>query len=372
MKKLLVFLIAISVFAAGGCRLNKKIVEFSDDAFRKNINQALQKDEFAEITENDLEKIKELRIIGKYCSINSQNYEDAYTNVFNGDPMYGNINKGKIISLSDIKNFINLEVLEVSYNDIEDGYIEFANPEKIKIIKLTRSLVNIKNLDFIKELNNVETLILDQNHIEDINALGGKNSIKYLDLEGNYISDITALSSLDNIEYLNLTSNLIQDITVLKGLRNIKTLELALTRDGWPVTPKNNIDNLESIKYLINLENLNLRYQGSEKDIDFSFISHLSKLKILDLYACMTSDITFLENLHDIEYLNLQNNKLTNVDSLAGLVNLKELNLANNKPLNNINGIKNLRNIEILNIQHLPNLINKTFLSYMGIKEIKE
>ena len=84
----------------------------------------------------------------------------------------------------------------------------------------------ISNLSGIENLINLQSLDLDFNQIKDISALRGLTNLKYLNLCFTQISEISALKGLTNLQTLGLYFNQIKDISALKGLTNLQTLDL--------------------------------------------------------------------------------------------------------------------------------------------------
>jgi len=83
---------------------------------------------------------------------------------------------------------------------------------------------DIKILEGIQCLYNLNDLSLRQNNISDISPLSNLTNLKGLGLEDNNISDISPLSNLTNLEWLNLWDNNISDISPLSNLTNLEYL----------------------------------------------------------------------------------------------------------------------------------------------------
>lgn len=144
--------------------------------------------------------------------------------------------------------------------------------------------------------------------------------VKKLNLDGLISNDVTSINGikwLTNLEELDLSNNGIDNIDFASGAKNLKRL----------IVNNNNIQTLEKLKQHINLEYLNIS-NNLIKDLDY--VHRFTKLKYLDISSNGISDITNVGNLINIESLFLNNNKLTVFkDALSALNNLKELGLGN-------------------------------------------
>ena len=154
--------------------------------------------------------------------------------------------KDKIINFND-ENFKEI-LIECKVDSNNDGEISIKEMENLKELNIPSSYFggkkinnmqeihyayNLKelfigsnvlkgNIDFLKNLNNLEILYIDrENKIKDITSLSNLINLKTLDLSGNQIEDITPLSNLTNLKSLNLSENKIKDITSLKNLDNL-------------------------------------------------------------------------------------------------------------------------------------------------------
>lgn len=83
----------------------------------------------------------------------------------------------------------------------------------------------------------------------------------------------------------------------------------------------------------------------------FSSLKQLSKLKKLQIFNCLISELAFLEEMSTLETLDLDINNITNIDILANLANLKSLRLNQNK-ISEISGLKELKKLTLLDLQN--------------------
>ena len=162
----------------------------------------------------------------------------------------------------------------------------------------------------------------------DLINLGQMTNLKKLILEeNNEISDLSPLSGLTSLETLQLPSpSLIEDLSPIAGLTNLTYLSIA---EGW----------------------------GNQQPIsliqDYSPLSGFTKLTELDLSVTGLSDFSFLQDMTELETLRLLGSIQTNdLTFLSGLTNLKELRVFASD-LVSISGVENLKNLEYLRITDL-------------------
>jgi len=105
------------------------------------------------------------------------------------------------------------------------------------------------------------------------------------------------------------------------------------------------IKDLNNIKGLENLDNLEELYLQSNDIKEISNLESLRNLKILFLNNNKITEIKGLENLKNLELLSLLDNEITQIKGLNNLVNLKVLNLSENH-ISRITGLKNTNNLE--------------------------
>lgn len=144
--------------------------------------------------------------------------------------------------------------------------------------------------------------------------------VKKLNLDGLISNDVTSINGLKwltNLEELDLSNNGIDNIDFASGAKNLKKLNVN----------NNNISTLEKLKQHTNIEYLNI---SNNLINDLDYVHRFTKLKYLDISSNSISDITNVGNLINLESLFLNNNKLSVFkDALSALNNLKELGLGN-------------------------------------------
>ena len=144
--------------------------------------------------------------------------------------------------------------------------------------------------------------------------------VKKLNLDGLISNDVTSINGLKwltNLEELDLSNNGIDNIDFASGVKNLKKLNVN----------NNNISTLEKLKQHTYIEYLNI---SNNLINNLDYVHRFTKLKYLDISSNSISDITNVGNLINLESLFLNNNKLSVFkDALSALNNLKELGLGN-------------------------------------------
>jgi Leucine-rich repeat (LRR) protein len=199
----------------------------------------------------------------------------------------------------------------------------------------------------------VTELIVDNKDITDISALRELTSLERLSLKDNNIRDIGALAELTELERLYLTNNNISDISVLSGLINLKTLYVS----GNPLT-QSQVGELQKALRSCTIYAFDLT--GDETQPQTITIGGLTvdvNVKQLDLsnggIGLRISDISALRYLTNLETLNLSANNIIDISALSRLTNLSELWLADNNNISDIGALEGLTNLEVLSLGHI-------------------
>lgn len=157
--------------------------------------------------------------------------------------------------------------------------------------------IKLNDISDLKNLIKLEELDLAQNQIEDISALGNLKKLRELDLSGNSINDISSLSGLRKMEVLNISENLINEISPLQTMFNIRDLR-------FNYNTVHNIDALESKEFLERLD---------FEDNQVEDLTPLESCKNLQTIACGGNQIRSIEplmQLKRLKYLKCKNNPL--------------------------------------------------------------
>ena len=259
-----------------------------------------------------------------------------------------------INEIEGIKNLTNLKILNLNNNEISE-IKNLENLTELRILKFNKNkLTEIKGLEILSKL---EVLSLHNNNIEEINGLENLINLKELDLSENFISEIIGLNSLNKLEVLNLGYNQIDEIKNLEYCVNLKEL--------W--FEENQISEVKGLDNLTDLISLNIAFNNI---LESTGLEKLIKLKILNLESNNIKKIKGIRNQISLDILNLNGNQIEKIEDLNELKKLKELYLSENK-IRRIEGLDNLINLErlilssnyIKKIEGLDNFSNLKTLS---------
>ena len=291
-----------------------------------------------------------------------------------------------LYSIELIQNLINLKKLYLQSDSIEDISVltNFVNLKKLKLS------INAKNIEAIKYLTNLEMLYIYDSYLSDISALSNLKNLKELYLPSSPIEELELLKELKNLEILILSNNYcLNDISPLSNCTNLKNLDISKTEitdissiksltkleelnleKDWNLSEsiKKQLTNISNLSNLVNLKKLNLRGWNI---IDITPLKSLINLKELDISSNRNiSDISVLKNLINLEILDISALSLKNIEPLKGLIKLRKLDLSFND-LTDISPIISLINLEKLDLKYNYNLKNISLVSSLiNLKEL--
>lgn len=104
----------------------------------------------------------------------------------------------------------------------------------------------LKDINSLSRLTNLEDLQLSNNEIEDLTVFRSLTELVVLDLSNNEITDLTPLENLEKLQYLNLGQNRIKSIEPLTKLQGLKGLILS-GNEGINLSPIKKMANLKSL-----------------------------------------------------------------------------------------------------------------------------
>lgn len=178
--------------------------------------------------------------------------------------------KRNVDNFSFLKNNTNLKIFYYINQDPEFKEkepltnIDFSNNKNLKDVRIVKT--NLNDLTIFKNLD-LEILSLQDNDITDISSLKEMTNLKRLDLDNNKISTLNnSLDNLNNLITLYLRDNPINDISSLKNLKNLEALHIRNT-------------DIVDISTLESLPKLHRLYIDRMKYIDFNYFSVIKNLK---------------------------------------------------------------------------------------------
>ena len=149
-------------------------------------------------------------------------------------------------NITEVSGLNNINTINLS------GNINLTNLDKLENVEyLTINNINITNFDFINSLNNLKYIELKNNNINSFPKISN-DKLYNLNLSNNNLSQMPDISDLNNLDTLDLSYNSIEDVS------NIE--DIIKNKDGYfNVNISNNkikeIPTIEKEKFYITLEN---------------------------------------------------------------------------------------------------------------------
>jgi hypothetical protein len=248
------------------------------------------------------------------------------------------------ITIATLGCKVNLANVSGLYLDENRHYEDqYGNTFLHNPLRITCAIKNIPDFEVLLRLRNKidDIIFYDTCLITDISFLKNFKGLKRLTIELNDIKTLDSLKYLNNLEYLSINgySETI-DCSLFRNMKNLKWLKII----------DNKIGNTEFIFELKNLEEL--WFGNYETNIDIQNISLLSKLKRLCI-ASSEIDLTYLATLHRLKDLWLSSPAIINFANLRN-PELKYLSLVSNKEYEiaelKFDDFTGLNNLEYLSI----------------------
>lgn len=299
-------------------------------------------------------------------------------------------------NLSDLKNVETLKKLTINNCTKILDFSVIAECKNLQTLVIKDS--GLYNIDFLKEMSSLERLELKAKGVRDVAVLKELTFLKSLKLEGNKrfgeieflsgftaleelkitdleIKDISPVASLVSLEKLDFSSNNIEDVSPLADLKEMKELNLA-ANDIKDISPLKAMKKLEKlyiegclvtdIDVVKNLKNLKELYISSNKISSFSPIEKLTSLTSFFADNCGVDDITPLKGLDNLIHLQLSNNKIKDISPLNGKTKIIQLGLSYNN-FEDASVISHMKDIITLDLSYCKNIRDIHFAS-----ELKE
>lgn len=272
------------------------------------------------------------------------------------DLEYANIYEFK----SKLENpFPKLTHLFLAGNTIQNNFIKDLSLHKLTYLDLSHN--KISRFSF-KELNNLSSLILDNNNIQKIGgnifsndiSLNELKKLENLSLANNQINylDNDTFEQTTNLRYLNLRNNRLynSNLNILKSLKFLEILVLDNNSfESVPIRTPLNITtlslNFNKIEYLIyssfvNMQNLRKLYLNENK-ISIIDVDAFQTQKLLEELYLSDNQLNFLptnwyRSMKNLRYLNLSGNKFISLEMVIPNLPTKVLYLDRN-PIQFIN-----------------------------------
>ncbi len=211
------------------------------------------------------------------------------------------------------------------------------------------------------QIDEITILNIPYANIEYLDGIEAFSALRILNLEGNKVKDLSPLQTLNHLETLILQDNEITDLEAinldsLKDLVSLRELNLrhnVLRPNEQESSNEYRISDISLLTEFTQLEKLILRDNHIQ---DISPLSSLTNLLYLDLSLnpLLDTELTALSNLNQLKYLNLRETNITDISVLTSLSSLTYLNLHSNINIDTLAPLDHLTNLETLIIQNVP------------------
>lgn len=158
-------------------KIEKGIV-IENKEIKNSIYKKLNKNNTEKITQNELNKIKEITELRTH-------------------------------DLSELAFLKNLEKLSIEWSD-DDSLLAIQNLNKLKYLKI-ENCPNIDNIDYLRNLNKLEYLSISNDNLTNIDVLEYLSNLKELHLSGENIRDLSPIDKMINLEILYINGEKITD-----------------------------------------------------------------------------------------------------------------------------------------------------------------
>ena len=254
--------------------------------------------------------------------------------------------RGGIKSLEGLEYAVNMTSLDLTGNEVIDlnplkGCKNLENLE-LDDQYLAESGQYLKDITPLKELTKLKKLVLKNNKIEDLSAIGNLTNLEELDLYGNRgIKSINGFENLKKLKklLLNRTGG-ITDISPLKECKDLEELSIQ----------NNKVSSIEALKDHEKLTLLDI--SGNKQITDLSPLEKSTKMTRLLANGNKIESLNSLKNLTDLKEIHVSENKIKDLSPLEKLVNLEDLDISNNPDIESLGVLKNLTNITELKINN--------------------
>lgn len=280
-------------------------VSFASALIEQDIRAQLNKTADEPVMIHELERIRELSIVGNLVEANARFVSFDRDRVTAGDRT---VQRGDIQTITDISLLKNLNELALVYQNISD-------------------------ISPLKDLN-LTFLNIEGNFISDISPLDGMPALKELFASYNPVSDLSPLSSLHTLKRLSLQRVPVSDITPLTEMQALEAVDLF----GVPCADYSPLAALPA------LVSVNISESSAQ---DVAVVVKNKRIKELIAHRCGITDLDLFKELIDLERLELWQNEIDDLTGIEILENLKHLNL-DYTPVKDLSPLTGLERLEEL------------------------
>ena len=207
---------------------------------------------------------------------------------------------------------------------------------------LAESRQYLTDISPLKDLTKLKKLVLKNNKIEDLSAIGNLTNLEELDLYGNRgIKSINGFENLKKLKKLLLNRTVgITDISPLKECKDLEELSIQ----------NNKVSSIEALKDHEKLTLLDI--SGNKQITDLSPLEKSTKMTRLLANGNKIESLDSLKKLTELKEIHISENNIKDLSPLEELVNLEDLDISNNPDIKSLDVLKNLTNITELKINN--------------------
>ena len=272
-------------------------VEIPDAALRACVEEALDKDEGTQITQDDMESLTTLAGCNGVSNLDGLEFAANLTQL--------SLWKGGITDLAPVSGLVRLRTLDVQSHPVND-LVPLAGLESLQKLRLWHA--EIADLSPILSLPRLWSLDVARNPIRDLPHWPPSSGLRDLAIGYTSVRDLSPLTSLPLLSHLSISGSDFSDLdfTALPRLKSLYTLGFRSAI---------NVD-LSALPELPNLQALVLREADMVSDL--SSLANYTSLRSLDLgrIGLRSLDVIPLPVLGSLQRLELFNNQITEIDLL--------------------------------------------------------
>lgn len=220
-------------------------------------------------------------------------------------------------STKDISALGDLTTLEALSLDSYHEYKQFGFLDKLYNLKeLYIDCEGLHNIDFVKNMNQLESLNIEGSSITSLAPLKGNTNLKTLLINNcDKINDVEIVNTINGLETLSLSGESIYDKILWENLHTLKDLRIDSFLDS---------NFVENAYQLTSLEHLHLGWCGQ----DLTDLNKLTNLKSLTL-EYINTNYYFLNGMTSLESIVIQNVLYNSygAENIFQLPNIKNITL---------------------------------------------
>ncbi len=206
---------------------------------------------------------------------------------------------------------------------VYDEVIELNAQKKIKKLDLS-SESYVETLEPLKEINNLESINLDNNSFGKLDQFAFFPHLKTLSIRSNQLDSLDKLPVMNELEEFNAGENpFISGLAKLKNIPNVKHLEL----------PGIGVNDINAFTELKKLENLDISRNAIS---DFSALAKFPNLNSLNINSTFRGKLDSFPNISSLKNLDIGQNEISTVqvyevfNKMKPCSNISTLSIANN------------------------------------------